>query len=122
MRIGFGWGCPPEEAWPDDGRASSWPPTSEPPGIDELAGRYRVNYYRRVLTIEDCKALLDEGWPVLVSFDITDDWFTAPRGLAIWPTEVRWASHVATREQSDSARLGFSFFGVAPFVLSRRLR
>lgn len=73
-RISYGWGSPPEEAWPYN---SGWPPEDEPPDIDLIAKRCRLFMpYRRVRTIDDCQIQL----PVGVSLEITDKWANPWRG------------------------------------------
>jgi len=84
MRVGHGWGCVPEQYWPYE--ASVWPPI-EPSGLDSIARGYRLNtYYRRVRTIEDCKAILAlMEMPVGVALEISDGWYQAPGGHIPWP-------------------------------------
>jgi GNAT superfamily N-acetyltransferase len=79
FRVGFGWGMPSEEAWP---KAGEWPPSSEPPNIDSMAKRHRSGRYQRVRTFDECRQVLGDkrSLPVLVSLDITNEWFTAPNG------------------------------------------
>ena len=70
-RIMHGWGSVPEEFWPYD--TSVWPPV-EPPGLDLIARKYRLNtYYRRVRSITECSAALVH-MPVIAAVTITDDW------------------------------------------------
>jgi GNAT superfamily N-acetyltransferase len=83
MRIGYGWGLLPEEAWRLDD-APIWPPPPEPPGLDALAKKYRFGRYRRVRTMKECKQVLAYQGPVIASFEITDKWFS-PFGGKIPP-------------------------------------
>jgi len=77
LRIGHGWGVIPEEFWPYD--TSIWPP-QEPPGLDSIARKYRLNtYYRRVRTVAECKAVLVQ-MPVIAAVTITEDWYNAVQG------------------------------------------
>lgn len=67
FRITYGWGSLPEEYWP---RGTGWPP-DEPSGLDDIARKHRNLWpYRRVRSIEECKA--SQG--VMVSLIITDKW------------------------------------------------
>lgn len=77
MRVDHGWGMIPEDRWPYD--TSVWPPV-EPPGLDAVAKDYRLNtFYRRVRTVDDCKAVLP-NMPVMAALELTDEWYEAPRG------------------------------------------
>jgi hypothetical protein len=81
LRVGYGWGFPPEECWPD---GDDWPPR-EPPDIDLVAKRYRLFWpYRRVRTIAQCKEAAGDG--VMVSLDITDKWAHPWRGVIPAPS------------------------------------
>ena len=85
-RIMRGWGAPPEEAWPYDGRASSWPPV-EPSNIDEIAKRYPGGRYQRVRSLKECKVVIAiQRSPVMVSLDITEKWFNALCGRIPTPS------------------------------------
>jgi GNAT superfamily N-acetyltransferase len=79
QRVGHGWGYVPEQLWPYD--TSVWPPI-EPPRLDAIAKQYRLNtYYRRVRTVDDCKAAMALAeMPVMAALEITSDWHTAPLG------------------------------------------
>jgi GNAT superfamily N-acetyltransferase len=80
LRVGQGWGWPPEEVWPYDGDAGSWPPV-EPPGVDAAAKPYRTHRYQRVRTLAECRTVLGGlQQPVQVSLEITEKWFTAAGG------------------------------------------
>jgi hypothetical protein len=76
-RIRWGWGEPPEEAWQYE--TSIWPPT-EPIGIDVLAGKNLGLRYQRVRSLFECKLVLANYSPVVVSLDITKGWYNAPKG------------------------------------------
>jgi GNAT superfamily N-acetyltransferase len=79
MRIGHGWGSVPEQFWPYD--TSIWPPV-EPAGLDSIARGYRpTTYYRRVRTVDECKAVIALAeMPACAALEITDDWYDAPGG------------------------------------------
>ena len=80
LRVNRGWGCPPEEAWPYNGDASTWPP-SEPPEIDKLAKNFRINVYQRVRTLMESRVILgSKQLPVQVTLSITDAWYNARNG------------------------------------------
>jgi Papain family cysteine protease len=80
MRVAYGWGFLPEEAWElVDGRPI-WPPPPEPNGLDELAKKHQIGRYRRVRSMQECKRALAFQGPLLASFKITDKWFVAPLG------------------------------------------
>ena len=80
MRIFFGWGSILHDDWPLE-RPRPWPPPAEPPGLDDLAKQRRINHYFRVRTVEECKLTLAYCGPVLASFEISNEWFTAPQGV-----------------------------------------
>jgi len=80
MRIFFGWGSILNDDWPVE-RPRPWPPPAEPTGLDDLATRRRINHYFRVRTVAECKLTLAYCGPVLASFEISNEWFTAPRGV-----------------------------------------
>ena len=84
MRIGHGWGAVPEQHWPYD--TSVWPPI-EPEGLDSIARNYRRDtYYRRVRSVEECKAVMGQmEMPVCVALKISDDWYGALGGKIPWP-------------------------------------
>ena len=72
MRVGKGWGWPPEEAWPYSA-AQHWPP-AEPPGIDQLAKPQRVFAYSRVRSLEDCRMALSKRQTIAAAFEIDASW------------------------------------------------
>jgi GNAT superfamily N-acetyltransferase len=76
-RIGWGWGSPPEKAWPYDWRI--WP-SKEPAGIEFLAHENLGVRYQRVRSLFECKLVLAYISPLNVSVDITKSWFNAPQG------------------------------------------
>jgi GNAT superfamily N-acetyltransferase len=81
LRVGYGWGYPPEESWL---YGRDWPPT-EPSGIDLIAKKHRFFWpYRRVRTIAECKEASGNG--VMVSLDITDRWANPWRGIIPAPS------------------------------------
>jgi len=77
-RISKGWGIPPEAAWPYE--TSVWPP-DEPPGIDQLAKKFRLFAYGRTRTIDDCRRLLAKERQIVAAFDIDETWQTSSTGL-----------------------------------------
>jgi hypothetical protein len=79
MRIFYGWGSVLEDSWPHD-KPVKWPPSPEPPGLDELAQQRRIDHYFRVRTIQECKIALAYSGPVLAPFEITDKWHNVPGG------------------------------------------
>jgi GNAT superfamily N-acetyltransferase len=54
--------------------------------LDDLAKQRRINHYFRVRTVEECKRTLAYCGPVLASFEITNEWFTAPQGVIPAPS------------------------------------
>src|SRR5580704_5045853 len=76
-RIAWGWGAPPEKAWPYN--TSIWPPV-EPPGMDILARKHLGVRYQRVRSLDECRYLLAFYSPLPVSIDITRNWFDPPKG------------------------------------------
>jgi len=129
LRLRYGWGVPSESAWPYDGDRGHWPPKREPDGIDLLARQNRIAGYQRVVSARDCKFALAGGNPVTASFEITDDWFTAPDGRIPFPTARSKAAGVhavALVGHSEEAgefkfvnswgtRWGASGFGTIPY-------
>src|ERR1700746_3480472 len=73
LRIRYGWGSLPDDAWPNDS-AGPWPPL-EPLGLDALAKKYRIDCYQRVRTMQECKVVVASFNPVMASFEITEKWF-----------------------------------------------
>jgi len=109
MRIGYGWGFIPEEAWPHT--RATWPPNPEPPNLDHIAKQYRISRYRRVRTMDECKVVLAYCGPLLASFDITDAWYTAPSGVIpkLSPAETPTASHAVCLVGYDDSTSRFKF-------------
>lgn len=110
MRIGFGWGSVPEDSWPVK-RPRPWPPPPEPPGLDDLAKEHRINHYFRVRTIQECKLTLAYCGPVQASFEITNDWFTAPGGVIPTPSDADQyiAAHSVLLVGYDDSKGHFKF-------------
>jgi hypothetical protein len=78
-RIWWGWGIPPESAWPYDTRR--WPPV-EPEGIDDLAHEYLGHRYQRVRSLNECKRVLAFHSPIVgISINITKSWRDPPKGI-----------------------------------------
>lgn len=77
QRVSWGWGMPPENAWPYG--TSAWPP-SEPPQIDKVAHRHLGYRYQRVRSLYECKLVLAFHSLVGVSIEITKDWADPPGG------------------------------------------
>lgn len=94
-RIRWGWGMPPEKAWPYN--RSVWPPP-EPAGIDTIAHRNLGFRYQRVRSLDECKFVLAYYCPIVVSLDITRSWTAPPKGkIPEWHRgEPSVASHVVT--------------------------
>jgi len=111
FRIYRGWGSPPEEAWPYDGRASAWPP-AEPPGIDSIAKKFRIGYYKRVRTVSECEQIVANGEPVLVSVEINQHWISPLGGRIPEPSskDVALANHVVSLDTYDSSMGMFRFW------------
>jgi GNAT superfamily N-acetyltransferase len=110
MRVHYGWGCVPDEAWPFSA-ATSWQPLSEPDGIDALAKRRRASCYQRVRTVAECKWVLAYRSPILASFEITESWFTASSGRIAYPVEGDRpvGSHVVCILGYDDRKKEFKF-------------
>jgi GNAT superfamily N-acetyltransferase len=110
MRIGYGWGSLPEDAWPR-GEEQLWPPSPEPPGLDALAKKYRIGRYQRVRTMQECKLALASYVPVMASFEITEKWFSAPGGeiAPLRPDDVSVRSHTVFLIGYDDRTAKFKF-------------
>jgi GNAT superfamily N-acetyltransferase len=111
LRIGRGWGLPPEGVWPYNGDALAWPP-AEPPNVDAAAKPNRGGRYQRVRTLSECKTVLGLlGFPVMVSLEITDKWGSAPAGRipARSPSDVVVGSHTVLLYGYDDSRSEFKF-------------
>jgi GNAT superfamily N-acetyltransferase len=85
MRVGFGWGWVFDSEWPRD-QPFNWPPSAEPPGLDELAKQHRITHYFRVRTLDECKRTLAFRGPVLASFEMSQDWYDALGGVIPIPS------------------------------------
>jgi GNAT superfamily N-acetyltransferase len=110
-RIAYGWGLPPEEAWPYPARDAVWPDV-EPAGIDHVAKQYRRHPpYRRVRTIAACKEAIAGGSVVGVSLDITDKWSNPAGGRipASSSHDICIPTHHVTLNGHDPARDEFRF-------------
>lgn len=83
LRILKGWGGPPEEAWPYNGKAEDWP-HEEPAGIDDLAKQYRIGPYQRVRSLEEIRVLISSGLVVTISVHHDESWFDASNGVIPW--------------------------------------
>ena len=107
-RIGWGWGTPPEKAWPYND--SVWPPP-EPAGIDVIANKNLGFRYQRVRSLDECKFVTAYYSPVLVSLDITRKWAEPPRGkIPEWSRkEPTVASHAVTLIGYDDAKKQLRF-------------
>ena len=110
MRVFFGWGSILHDDWPVE-RPRRWPPPAEPPGLDDLAAQRRINHYFRVRTVEECKLTLAYCGPVLASFEISDEWFSAPRGVIPPPSPVTQytGAHSVLLVGYDDAKSQFTF-------------
>jgi GNAT superfamily N-acetyltransferase len=111
MRVHYGWGFLPEEAW-KIGAGPFWPPPPEPPGLGEIAKKTRISRYRRVRTLDECKRVLAFQQPtVLASLEITDAWFTAPGGRIPPPsrTDKTVGYHCVAVCGYDNNRAEFAF-------------
>src|ERR1700733_123521 len=83
MRVLRGWGAVRDKEWiyePD-----SWPP-NEPPGLDKKAKNNRVLRYQRIHDALECKWALAFSGPLLTSFEITSQWFSAANGIIELPS------------------------------------
>lgn len=103
-------GFVPESAWPENALAV-WPPSSEPPDLDALAKKSRLGLYQRVRTVQECKSVLVRTGPVLVSFNISDQWFDAPSGLISLPSpgDTPAGSHAVAVVGYDDNKAAFKF-------------
>jgi len=110
MRVFFGWGSILHDEWPVE-IPRPWPPPSEPPGLDEIAKQRRTNHYFRVRTREECRRTLAFCGPVLASFEITNEWFTAPLGAipAPLPGTQYVAAHSVLLVGYDDTKEQFKF-------------
>ncbi len=72
MRVGKGWGWPPETSWPYS-EGQHWPPP-EPPGIDQLAKPQRAFAYIRIRSLADCRVALLAQQTVVAAFEIDVSW------------------------------------------------
>ncbi len=96
FRVSWGWGLPPEDAWPYqriDGQVV-WPP-DEPPGLDALAHQNLGGFYQRVRSLYECKLVLAYHSPVMAVLDINDKWYDPPKGRIpeIDPNDIPTATH-----------------------------
>jgi GNAT superfamily N-acetyltransferase len=112
-RIYWGWGLPPEAAWPYqrvDGRII-WPPSDEPPGIDVLAHQNLGGLYQRVRSLYECKLVLAYHSPLLAVLDITDKWHDPPQGRIpeYDPREVSLGTHSVCLLGYDDAKREIRF-------------
>jgi GNAT superfamily N-acetyltransferase len=110
MRVFFGWGSILHDDWPVE-RPRPWPPPGEPPGLDDLATQRRINHYFRVRTVRECKLALAYCGPVLASFEISDEWFTAPQGVIPPPSPCTQfsAAHSVLLVGYDDTKNQFKF-------------
>ena len=134
MRVNYGWGYVPEDAWPIPA-ASTWPPLIEPFGIDVLAKQRRISSYQRVRSVAECRWVLAYRSPVLASFEITESWFTAPSGRITFPLDGDRpaGSHVVCIVGYDDRKKEFKFinswgagwgdhgFGYIPYKVFERI-
>jgi Papain family cysteine protease len=107
-RIRWGWGAPPEKAWPY--QTSVWPPV-EPAGIDSLARKNLGFRYQRVRSLSECKFVLAYHSPVDVSIGITRSWSDAPKGRIPErrPGEPTVAAHAVTLTGYDDSNRQLQF-------------
>ena len=110
MRVGFGWGWILEREWPR-AQPLSWPPSAEPPGLDQLAKQHRINHYFRVRTLDECKRTLAFRGPVLASFELSEEWYDALDGVVPIPSaSTRYVgAHSVLLVGYDDARQQFTF-------------
>lgn len=104
LRVGYGWGAVPEEAWPYDGDATHWPP-AEPPGLDAMAKTWRSGPYQRVRTLQECRQCLASDALVILGVRTTDQWFHASDGIIEVPSNEAdlTGSHTVTLVGYDDA-------------------
>ena len=76
-----------KSAWPYDSMATGWPPV-EPQNIDQLAKENRTGAYQRLSSLNEIKVLNANGHVVLVTLDITNQWFTARNGIIKMPRKT----------------------------------
>jgi GNAT superfamily N-acetyltransferase len=79
--------------------------------LDDLAKEHRINHYFRVRTIQECKLTLAYCGPVLASFEITNEWFTAPGGAIPTPSTADQyvAAHSVLLVGYDDSKGHFKF-------------
>jgi GNAT superfamily N-acetyltransferase len=79
--------------------------------LDDLAKERRINHYFRVRTMLECKLTLAYCGPVLASFEITDNWFTAPHGAIPAPSaeDLYVAAHSVLLVGYDDSKGHFKF-------------
>jgi len=108
-RIKYGWGAPPEEAWPY-GDSSIWPPI-EPSGIDDIARKFPGPPYKRVRTLEACAAILKMGEYPSVSLSISSKWANPPGGVIPIPDpkDIITGTHYVTLFEYDAPNRVFKF-------------
>jgi len=108
LRILYGWGSPPESAWPYNA-TSDWPPP-EPPSLDKIAKKHRIRWYQRVRNITDCKLTLSVlSHPVTVTINITDEWYDAPNGKIPSPKTPVIGGHCVVLVGYDDKKQEFKF-------------
>jgi len=110
-RVAKGWGYPPSEAWPYNGRSEDWPPMEEPIGIDKMAKENRIGVYQRVRTLCECKIVISTESPVSVVLPITSDWHDTRDGVIRIPssTEPIIGNHMITICGYDDTKLLLKF-------------
>ncbi|MGH9685776.1 MAG: GNAT family N-acetyltransferase [Candidatus Acidiferrales bacterium] len=83
-----------------------------PPGLDQIAIKNPDCYYQRVRTLEECKSVIVRlQSPVIVSFNISEQWYDAPKGRIpeCAPHDINVGCHVVLVHGYDDSRQEFSF-------------
>ena len=84
QRVSRGLGAPEEQDWPRMTQRDEWPP-SEPPGLNAKARSNRVHHYQRVRSARECPRVLSSAGALGAAFEITEQWFDAPKGIIEMP-------------------------------------
>jgi GNAT superfamily N-acetyltransferase len=107
IRVGKGWGIPPESAWPYCVR--EWPPV-EPPGMDAIAKKRRLFAYTRIRTLDDAKRVIAAGSPLSAAFEIDQSWSDPSEGRVAHPSKhVPNGSHTVMIYGWDDERQQLQF-------------
>lgn len=100
----------PESEWPYSENIKIWPPV-EPSGLDKKAKLYRIPYYQRITTSDECKLALPIHGAVSAGVELTKRWRDAENGYVEIPSEGNEVigAHSITVIGYDDAKGRFTF-------------